>query len=139
MLERTLVMIKPNAVRKGVAGQILSMWEEAGFDVVACRKVHLTEPQAAGFYAEHRGKPFFDGLVRFMTSHPIFVLVLEKDSAIADNRALMGATDPAKADMGTIRKRFADSLTENAVHGSDSPASAAREISYFFNVFELSS
>jgi nucleoside-diphosphate kinase len=137
MLERTLAMIKPNAVAKKVAGRILSMWEDAGFDVVAVKRVHLTREQAGGFYKEHEGKPFFDGLVEFMTSGPAYLLVLEKENAIADNRTLMGATDPAKADPGTIRRLYADSLRQNAVHGSDSVLSAAREIAYFFNAFEL--
>ena len=136
MKERTLAMVKPNAVAKHVTGKIISMWEDNGFEVVQIKKVHLTRPQAAGFYREHEGKSFFDALVGFMTSGPIFILVLEKDNAIEDNRRLMGATDPSKAAEGTIRKLFADSLQENAVHGSDSPASAAREITYYFNVFE---
>lgn len=137
MKERTLAMIKPNAVAKHVAGKILSMWEEKGFEIVQIRKTQLTTSQAAGFYKEHEGKPFFKSLVEFMTSGPIFILVLERENAIEENRRLMGTTDPSKAAEGTIRKLYADSLQENAVHGSDSPTSAAREISYYFNVFEL--
>lgn len=136
-MERTLAMIKPNAVKKGVAGKIISMWEDAGFAVKAIRCTHLTRAQAEGFYAEHLGKPFFDGLIEFMTSGPSFQLVLERTDAIQANRDLMGATNPANAAPGTIRKLYADSFTENSVHGSDSPASAAREVSYFFNAFEL--
>ncbi len=137
MNERTLTMIKPNAVKKHVAGKIISMWEDAGFEIVQIKRKHLTTSQAEGFYKEHDGKPFFAGLVEFMTSGPIYILVLEKENAIADNRKLMGATNPANAEEGTIRKLYADSLGENAVHGSDSPQSAAREIDYYFNVFEL--
>jgi nucleoside-diphosphate kinase len=137
MVEQTLAIIKPNAVKKQVSGKILAMWEEHGFTIRALKRVTLTRGQAAGFYAEHVGKPFFDGLLDFMTSGPVILVVLEKDNAILDNRTLMGATNPANADEGTIRKLYADSFTENAVHGSDSPASAAREVSYYFNVFEL--
>jgi len=137
MKERTLTMIKPNAVKKHVAGKIISMWEDAGFEIVQIKRKHLTAAQAEGFYKEHEGKPFFAGLVEFMTSGSIYILVLEKENAIADNRKLMGATNPANAEEGTIRKLYADSLGENAVHGSDSPQSAAREIDYYFNVFEL--
>ncbi len=137
MREQTFAIIKPNAVRKAVAGQILAMYEENGFEIKAIKRVRLTREQAAGFYREHEGKPFFDGLLDFMTSGPAFLLVLEREDAIQANRTLMGATNPANAAEGTIRKRFADSMTENAVHGSDSPASAVREIGYFFNVFEL--
>ena len=136
-IERTLAIIKPNAVRKGVVGRIISMWEDAGFRIVAIKKAKLTKKQAEGFYAEHKGKFFFDSLVEFITSGDIYLLVLEGENVIARNREIMGATDPAKAAPGTIRKLFGDSITENAVHGSDSPESAKREISYFFNVFEL--
>ena len=137
MTERTLAMIKPNAVAKNAAGKILAMWEESGLICVAIKRVTLTRPQAEGFYREHEGKPFFDGLVDFMTSGPAYLVVLEGRDAIARNRELMGATNPANAAPGTIRALYADSMTENAVHGSDSPASATREISYFFNAFEL--
>lgn len=137
MTERTLAMIKPNAVAKKAAGKILSLWEEGGLTCVAIKRVTLTRPQAEGFYREHEGKPFFAELVDFMTSGPAYLVVLEGENAIAGNRELMGATNPANAAAGTIRALYADSMTENAVHGSDSPASAAREISYFFNAFEL--
>lgn len=137
MVERTLAIIKPNAVRNKVAGRILAMWEEEGFALRAVKRVKLSPEQATGFYAEHLGKPFFEGLLEFMTSGPVVLVVLEKENAIQDNRTLMGATNPANAEEGTIRKLYADSFTENAVHGSDSPASAAREVSYFFNIFEL--
>jgi nucleoside-diphosphate kinase len=137
MLERTFAIIKPNAVKKNVAGRILTIWEEAGFSVVTLKKAHLTRELAAGFYAEHDGKPFFDNLLSFMTSGPVYLVVLARKDAIQANRTLMGATNPAEAAQGTIRKLYADSMTENAVHGSDSPASARREISYFFNAFEL--
>ncbi len=136
-MERTLGIIKPNAVKKNVTGKVLSMYEEAGFGIAAMKKVQLSAAVAKGFYAEHLGKPFFENLVAFMTSGPVVLVVLEGDDAILRNRKLMGATNPAEADEGTIRKLYADSFTENAVHGSDSPASAAREISYFFNVFEI--
>ena len=137
MIEKTLAMIKPNAVARNAAGKILAHWEEAGLTCVAIKRVTLTRPQAEGFYREHEGKPFFDGLVDFMTSGPAYLVVLEGRDAIARNRELMGATNPANAAPGTIRALYADSMTENAVHGSDSPASATREISYFFNAFEL--
>ena len=137
MTERTLAMIKPNAVAKKAAGKILSLWEEAGLTCVAIKRATLTRAQAEGFYREHEGKPFFADLVGFMTSGPAYMVVLEGEDAIAGNRTLMGATNPANAAAGTIRALYADSFTENAVHGSDSPASAAREISYFFNAFEL--
>jgi len=136
MQEQTLAIIKPNAMRKNVAGRIISMWEENGFAIKAIRRAHLTPDQAKGFYAEHEGKPFFDGLVEFMTSGPVLLLILEKEDAILANRTLMGATNPENAEEGTIRKLFADSLRENAVHGSDSPTSARRETAYFFSVFE---
>ena len=137
MVEKTLAIIKPNAVRNQVAGKILAMWEDSGFAIHALKRVQLSQEQAAGFYAEHEGKPFFGGLLEFMTSGPVVLVVLEKEDAIQDNRTIMGATNPANAAEGTIRKLYADSFTENAVHGSDSPTSAAREISYFFNIFEL--
>lgn len=137
MVEKTLAIIKPNAVKKQVSGQILAMWEENGFAIRALKRVTLTREQAAGFYAEHDGKPFFENLLNFMTSGAVILVVLEKENAILDNRTLMGATNPDNAAEGTIRKLYADSFTENAVHGSDSPTSAAREVSYFFNIFEL--
>jgi len=136
-MQQTLGIIKPNAVKKNVVGKMLAMWEETGLRLAAIKKVQLTKAQAQGFYKEHEGKPFFDGLVDFMTSGPAVLVVLEGEDAIKRNRDLMGATNPANAAPGTMRALFADSFTENAVHGSDSPASAEREIGYYFNVFEL--
>lgn len=136
MREMTFAIIKPNAVKKNVAGKIISMWEDAGFEIVQIKKRTLTKEQAEGFYAEHQGKGFFDELIAFMTSSPVYLLVLAKENAVEDNRKLMGATNPEKAAEGTIRKLYADSMGENAVHGSDSPVSAAREVRYFFNIFE---
>jgi len=137
-MEQTFAIIKPNAVKKNIAGKIISMWEAAGFEIVQIKKLRLNKDQAEGFYAEHQGKGFFDELIAFMTSGPVYLLVLAKDNAVEDNRKLMGATNPEKAAEGTIRKLYADSMGENAVHGSDSPVSAAREIRYFFNIFETS-
>jgi len=131
-LERTLSIVKPDAVAKNVIGEITSRFEKAGLRVVACKMMRLSREQAEGFYAEHAGKPFFAGLVEYMTSGPVVVQVLEGEDAIARNRALMGATDPAKAEPGTIRADFAESIDANAVHGSDSEASAAREVAFFF-------
>ena len=131
-VERTLSIIKPDAVRKNVIGQILARFEAAGLRIVAARMMHLSRTEAEGFYAVHRGRPFFNDLVQFMTSGPVLVQVLEGDNAIAKNRELMGATDPKKAAKGTIRADFADSIDANAVHGSDSPATARTEIAYFF-------
>ena len=130
--ERTLSIIKPDAVGKNAIGDIVSRFEKAGLAVVAMRMEHLSEDKAKGFYAEHDGKPFFVDLVTFMTSRPCVLQVLEGEEAISRNRELMGATNPKEADAGTIRADFAESIDANAVHGSDSPASAAREISYFF-------
>lgn len=132
VVERTLSIIKPDAVEKHVIGEIVSRFENAGLRVVASRMMRLTRAQAEGFYAEHRGKPFYEGLVQYMTSGPVIVQVLEGINAIAGNRQLMGATDPKEAAPGTIRADFAESKQHNAVHGSDSPASAKREIAYFF-------
>ena len=131
-LERTLSIIKPDAVKKNVIGQILARFESAGLRVVAARMMHLSRAQAEGFYAVHRGRPFFADLVEFMTSGPVLVQVLEGDSAIAKNRELMGATDPKKAGKGTIRADFAESIDANAVHGSDSAENARTEVNYFF-------
>ena len=131
-IERTFSIIKPDAVAKTVIGKITSRFEEAGMRIVASRMEHLTVEKAKGFYAEHDGKPFFEDLVAYMSSGPVIVQVLEGEGAIALNRELMGATNPAKAAEGTIRADFAESIDANAVHGSDSPESAAREISYFF-------
>ncbi|MEK9748046.1 MAG: nucleoside-diphosphate kinase [Pseudomonadales bacterium] len=131
-VERTLSIIKPDAVGKNVIGQIVARFEAAGLKIVASRMEHLTEEKAKGFYAEHDGKGFFADLVAFMTSGPVVVQVLEGEDAIALNRQLMGATNPQEADAGTIRADFATTIDANAVHGSDSPASAAREVAYFF-------
>jgi len=136
-MERTLGIIKPNATKKNVTGKIITMWEDAGLRVVGMKRTWLSARQAEGFYAEHVGKPFFGNLVEFMTSGPVVLVALEGEDAIQGNRTLMGATNPAEAAEGTIRKLYADSFTENAVHGSDSPVSAEREINYFFNIFEL--
>ena len=131
-VERTLSIIKPDAVKKNVIGKILARFEEAGLKVVAARMMHLSRMEAEGFYAVHRARPFFKDLVDFMVSGPVLVQVLEGDNAIARNRDLMGATDPRKAAPGTIRKNFGQSLEANSVHGSDSAQSAARETAYFF-------
>ena len=131
-VERTLSIIKPDAVAKNVIGQIYSRFENAGLKVVAARMMHLSRREAEGFYAVHAQRPFFKDLVDFMISGPVMVQVLEGEGAIAKNRQLMGATDPKKADPGTIRADFADSIDANAVHGSDGPDTAVQEISDFF-------
>jgi nucleoside-diphosphate kinase len=136
-VERTLSIIKPDAVGKNVIGDIVSRFEKGGLRVVAMKMLQLDEKSAGGFYAEHEGKPFFADLMEFMTSGPVIVQVLEGENAIAKNRELMGATNPAEADAGTIRSDFAKSIDANAVHGSDSPASAEREVSYFFSDEEI--
>jgi nucleoside-diphosphate kinase len=136
-VERTLVIVKPDAVQKGVAGQVIARFEGAGLRILAVRRVHLTEAQAEGFYAVHRARPFFASLTRFMIQGPCLPMVLEGESAIARVRDLMGATDPAKAAAGTIRKDFAESIEANAVHGSDSLESARIEIPYFFPTMDL--
>ena len=136
-LERTLSIIKPDAVRKNVIGQILARFEAAGLRVTAARMMFLSRTEAEGFYAVHRGRPFFNDLVQFMTSGPVLVQVLEGDNAIAKNRELMGATDPKKAAKGTIRADFADSIDANAVHGSDGAETAKTEIAYFFPASEV--
>ncbi len=136
-VERTLSIIKPDAVAKNAIGAIISRFEEAGLQVVAAKMVKLDDEKAGGFYAEHKERPFFKDLVGFMTSGPVVVQVLEGENAIAKNRELMGATNPKEAEAGTIRADFAESIDANAVHGSDSPASAAREIAYFFAADEL--
>lgn len=130
--ERTLSIIKPDAVGKNVIGEIFARFERAGLRIVALKMLSLTRAQAEGFYAEHRGKPFFEPLMEFMTSGPICVQVLEGENAIQANRDLMGATNPREATSGTIRADFATTVDANAVHGSDSPTSATREIAYFF-------
>jgi len=131
-IERTLSIIKPDAVAKNVIGQIYSRFESAGLKVVAARMIHLSRAEAEGFYAVHRERPFFKDLVDFMISGPVMVQALEGEGAIAKNRDLMGATDPKKAEKGTIRADFADSIDANAVHGSDAAETAAVEIAYFF-------
>lgn len=136
-VEQTLSIIKPDAVSKNLIGAIISRFEEAGLKVIALKMQQLSQEQAEGFYAEHKERPFFGGLVEFMTSGPVCVQVLSGEGAIALNRKLMGATNPADAEPGTLRADFADSLGENAVHGSDSPASAEREIAFFFNSDEI--
>jgi nucleoside-diphosphate kinase len=137
MTERTLAIIKPDAVERRLAGRILQRIEEAGFSVRAMRRLHLTKVQAEGFYAVHRARPFFGSLTEFMSSGPCVVLVLEAPDGIKKWRTLMGATDPAKADAGTLRKEFAESIERNATHGSDAPDTAAYEIGYFFAGLEL--
>ena len=136
-VERTLSIVKPDAVANNVIGQIWSRFEGSGLKIVAAKMLHLTSEQAGGFYAEHQGRPFYDALVAFMTSGPVTVQVLEGENAIARNREIMGATNPKEAAPGTIRADFAQSIDANAVHGSDSAASAAREIAYFFTPAEI--
>ncbi|AHF04641.1 nucleoside-diphosphate kinase [Marichromatium gracile] len=131
-IERTLSIIKPNAVAKDAIGAILGRFEAAGLRIVAARMMHLSREQASAFYAVHQERPFFGELVDFMTSGPVMVQVLEGEGAIAKNREIMGATNPAEAAPGTIRADFADSFTENAAHGSDAPETAAEEIAFFF-------
>jgi nucleoside-diphosphate kinase len=137
MTQRTLAIIKPDAVANGAAGAILSRIEQAGFKVLAVKLIHMSVDDAAGFYAVHRERPFFKSLCTFMTQGPCIPMVLEADNAIQKWRDLMGATDPAKAAAGTIRKEFATSIEANAVHGSDAPQTAAFEISYFFSALEI--
>jgi len=137
MSERTLAIVKPDAVSRHLAGRIMARIEDAGFQIRAIRRVHLSKREAEGFYAVHRGRPFFASLTEFMSSGPAIVLVLEAPDAIKKWRALMGATDPAKAEAGTIRKEFAQSIERNATHGSDAPDTAAFEIGYFFAGIEL--
>ena len=136
-IERTLSIIKPDAVAKNVIGQIYSRFEGAGLKIIAARMMHLSRAEAEGFYAVHRERPFFKDLVDFMVSGPVVVQVLEGENAIQKNRDLTGATDPKKADKGTIRADFADSIDANAVHGSDSADNAKIEIAYFFRTLEL--
>jgi len=138
-VERTLSIIKPDAVAKNAIGQIYARFEAAGLRIVAARMTRLSQAQAEGFYAVHRERPFFADLVKFMISGPVMIQVLEGDNAIQKNRDLMGATDPRKAAPGTIRAEFADSIDANAVHGSDGPATAATEIAYFFPTLEMHS
>ncbi len=136
-VERTLSIVKPDAVARNLIGEIYSRFERGGLKIVAAKMLRLDKPRAAGFYAEHEGKPFYEGLCAYMTSGPIMVQVLEGEDAIALNRRLMGATNPAEAAPGTIRADFAESLDANSVHGSDAPASAQREIAYFFEPSEI--
>ena len=136
-VQRTLSIIKPDAVAKNVVGQIYSRFESAGLRIVAARMTQLSKAQAEGFYAVHRERPFFGDLVKFMTSGPVMIQVLEGEDAIQKNRDLMGATDPKKAAAGTIRADFADSIDANAVHGSDGPDTAATEIAYFFPAVDV--
>jgi len=136
-VERTLSIIKPDAIAKNVIGDIISRFEKGGLKVVAAKMLQLDDELAGGFYAEHKERPFYKDLVEFMTSGPVIVQVLEGENAIARNRDLMGATNPAEAAPGTIRADFAHSIDANAVHGSDSPASAEREVSYFFKPEEI--
>jgi nucleoside-diphosphate kinase len=138
MIERTLAIIKPDAVERRLAGKIIQRIEDAGFQIRAMRRVHLTRPQAEGFYAVHRDRPFFGSLTAFMSSGPVIVMVLEAPDAIKTWRTLMGATDPAKADGGTLRKEFAQSIERNATHGSDATDTASYEIGYFFPGVDLS-
>jgi nucleoside-diphosphate kinase len=136
-MQRTFTILKPDSVAAGNAGAIISRLEKEGFRIVAMKRVHLTEKQAQGFYYVHKERPFFGSLVKFMSEGPIIPMVLEADNAIEKLRKVMGATDPAKADAGTIRKDFATNIERNAIHGSDGPDTAAFEISYFFNQLEM--
>jgi nucleoside-diphosphate kinase len=135
--ERTFSIIKPDATRRNLTGAITKMLEEAGLRVIASRRIHMTRDQAEGFYAVHRERPFFADLCTFMTSGPVVVQVLEGDNAVARNREVMGATNPAQADEGTIRKTYAESIEANSVHGSDSPDNAKIEIDFFFKPEEI--
>jgi len=137
MSERTLAIVKPDAVKKNVIGDILSRYEKEGLKPVALKLMQMSKPTAEGFYAVHKARPFFDSLCTFMVSGPVVVLVLQGDNAIKKNRELMGATDPAKAEAGTIRKAHGTNIEFNAVHGSDSPATAKFEIGYFFPEMDL--
>jgi nucleoside-diphosphate kinase len=136
-MERTFAIIKPDAVERGLSGKIITKIEDAGFAIVGMKKIHLSLAQAQGFYYVHKERPFFNDLCSFMSRSPVVVLCLQKENAIADWRTLMGATNPANAEPGTIRKEFAKNIEENSSHGSDAPETAAFEIPYFFNSFEL--
>ncbi|GAB4537408.1 MAG: nucleoside-diphosphate kinase [Parvularculaceae bacterium] len=136
-LERTLSIIKPDATRRNLTGKINAMFEEGGLRIVAQKRIHLSKEQAERFYAVHKERPFFNDLVNFMTSGPVVVQVLEGEGAIARNREIMGATNPAEAAEGTIRKLFAESIEANSVHGSDAPETAAEEIKFFFRDDEI--
>ncbi len=136
-LERTFSIIKPDATRRNITGKIIDRLESAGLRVIAQKRLHMTQEQAEGFYAVHRERPFFNDLVTFMTSGPVVVQVLEGEDAISKNREVMGATNPAEAAEGTIRKDFAESIEANSVHGSDAPETAATEIAFFFSDEEI--
>jgi nucleoside-diphosphate kinase len=136
-VERTLSIIKPDATRRNLTGEIIARFEKSGLRVVAQKRLSLSRAQAEAFYAVHRQRPFFEGLVKFMTSGPVVVQVLEGENAIAKNREVMGATDPQKAAPGTIRKDFAENIEANSVHGSDAPETAADEIRFFFSTMEI--
>ena len=136
-IERTLSIVKPDGVARNLIGEVLRRFEKAGLRIVAARMMHLSRQEAEGFYAVHRERPFFKDLVKFMTSGPVLVQVLEGEGAIATNREVMGATDPKKAAAGTIRADLASTIDENVVHGSDAPDTAAREIAYFFREIEV--
>ncbi|MFK8033648.1 MAG: nucleoside-diphosphate kinase [Hyphomicrobiales bacterium] len=136
-IERTFSIIKPDATKRNLTGKVIAKFEDAGLRVIASKRIHMSQAQAEGFYAVHKERPFFGELVEFMISEPVVVQVLEGENAIAKNREVMGATNPAEADAGTIRKEFALSIGENSVHGSDAPETAAEEIKYFFNDDEI--
>ena len=138
-MERTLAIVKPDGVRKGLIGEVIRRFEAEGLRVVALKMLQMSKEEAEGFYAVHRGKPFYEGLTRFMSSGPVVAMVLEGEGAIERVRGIMGATDPQKAAPGTIRRLYADNVQENIVHGSDSPESAAFEIPYFFSAIEICS
>ena len=136
-MERTLSIIKPDGVKRGLIGEVIKMLEESSLDIIAMKMIHMTKQQAEGFYAVHRERPFFQSLTDFMSSGPAIMMVLEGDNVIAKYRELMGATNHEEAAEGTIRKAFATDIEQNVVHGSDAPETAAFEISYFFNRFEI--
>ncbi len=137
MKERTLSIIKPDGVRKNLIGEVIRRFEKNGLTPIAMKMLHLTKTEAEGFYAVHKGKPFYDSLTDFMSSGPIVVMILEGEDAINKNRELMGATNPAEAAEGTIRRQYADNIEQNIVHGSDAPETATSEIAYFFNALEV--
>lgn len=136
-IERTFSIIKPDATKRNLTGKVISKFEDAGLRIIASKRIHMSQAQAEGFYAVHKDRPFFGELVEFMISEPVVVQVLEGENAVAKNREVMGATNPADAAEGTIRKDFALSIGENSVHGSDAPETAAEEIKYFFNDDEI--
>ncbi|MBI5473322.1 MAG: nucleoside-diphosphate kinase [Ignavibacteriae bacterium] len=136
-VERTLAILKPDCVRKNLQGEVISRIQKAGFKILSMKQMRLTKEMAGAFYAVHKGRPFYDGLVEFMTSGPVMPIALEKENAVADYRALIGATDPKDAAEGTIRKLFADNKGENIVHGSDSPENGRIEVAFFFGECEL--